>query len=181
MFTNVGWSELLVLGVVALVVLGPERLPEAARWLASMIRKVKEFAGNAQQQLRDDYGTEFEEFSEPLKQLNELRGLSPRAMVTKHLLDGDDSLFTGNFDAAAPVGGAAVAGGAQTGGQAVAGQRDVAGRDTESRRSTAPQPAQAVRPAVESPAPAQSTPTAESARTAQSPPTGGLFWDSDAT
>ncbi|MBB1044362.1 twin-arginine translocase TatA/TatE family subunit, partial [Dietzia sp. DQ11-44] len=33
MFTNVGWSELLVLGVIALVVLGPERLPEAARWL----------------------------------------------------------------------------------------------------------------------------------------------------
>ncbi|MBB1051854.1 twin-arginine translocase subunit TatB, partial [Dietzia sp. CW19] len=32
MFTNVGWSELLVLGVIALVVLGPERLPEAARW-----------------------------------------------------------------------------------------------------------------------------------------------------
>ncbi|MBB1058465.1 twin-arginine translocase subunit TatB, partial [Dietzia sp. B19] len=31
MFTNVGWSELLVLGVIALVVLGPERLPEAAR------------------------------------------------------------------------------------------------------------------------------------------------------
>ncbi|MBB1054393.1 twin-arginine translocase TatA/TatE family subunit, partial [Dietzia sp. B44] len=37
MFTNVGWSELLVLGVIALVVLGPERLPEAARWLASAI------------------------------------------------------------------------------------------------------------------------------------------------
>ena len=43
MFTNVGWSELLVLGVVALVVLGPERLPEAARWLASAIRKVHDF------------------------------------------------------------------------------------------------------------------------------------------
>ena len=119
MFTNVGWSELLVLGIVALVVLGPERLPEAARWLASMIRKVKEFAGNAQQQLKDDYGTDFEEFSEPLKQLNELRGLSPRAMVTKHLLDGDDSLFTGDFDVAAPAGGAAA----------------------DPRRSTAPRPA----------------------------------------
>lgn len=104
MFTNVGWSELLVLGVIALVVLGPERLPEAARWLASAIRKVKDFAGTAQQQLRDDYGTEFEEFREPLKQLSELRGLSPRAMVTKHLLDGDDSLFSGDFGAAAPAG-----------------------------------------------------------------------------
>lgn len=162
MFTNVGWSELLVLGVVALVVLGPERLPEAARWLASMIRKVKEFAGNAQQQLKDDYGTDFEEFSEPLKQLNELRGLSPRAMVTKHLLDGDDSLFTGNFDSAAPAGGAAVAG-VQTGGQAVAGKRG-----TEPRQSTAPQPTPSARPA------------ADSAQPAQSAPTDGQFWD-DAT
>lgn len=110
MFTNVGWSEILVLGVVALVVLGPERLPEAARWLAGAVRKVKEFAGSAQQQLKDDYGTDFDEFREPLKQLNDLRGLSPKAMVTKHLLDGDDSLFSGDFGAAAPAGGAAVTG-----------------------------------------------------------------------
>ncbi|MBB1015423.1 Sec-independent protein translocase subunit TatB, partial [Dietzia schimae] len=123
MFTNVGWSELLVLGVVALVVLGPERLPEAARWLASAIRKVREFASNAQQQLRDDYGTEFEEFREPLKQLNDLRGLSPRAMVTKHLLDGDDSLFSGDFGAAAPAGAPAVAGGAGSAGTASADPR----------------------------------------------------------
>ncbi|WP_052227391.1 Sec-independent protein translocase protein TatB [Rhodococcus sp. Chr-9] len=104
MFTNVGWSEILVLGVVALVVLGPERLPEAARWLAGAVRKVKEFAGSAQQQLKDEYGTEFEEFREPLKQLNDLRGMSPRAMVTKHLLDGDDTLFSGNIGAAGPAG-----------------------------------------------------------------------------
>ena len=115
MFTNVGWSELLVLGVIALVVLGPERLPEAARWLASAIRKVKDFAGTAQQQLREDYGTEFEEFREPLKQLNELRGLNPRALVTKHLLDGDDSLFTGDFGAAAPAGSATATGTPSTG------------------------------------------------------------------
>ena len=159
MFTNVGWSELLVLGVVALVVLGPERLPEAARWLASMIRKVKEFAGNAQQQLKDDYGTDLEEFSEPLKQLNELRGLSPRAMVTKHLLDGDDSLFTGNFDSAAPAGGAAVAGG-----QAVAGAQG-----GEPRRSTAPQSEPPARPAADPAPPAQSAQT------------DGQFWDTDAT
>ena len=128
MFTNVGWSELLVLGVVALVVLGPERLPEAARWLASAIRKVREFASSAQQQLRDDYGTEFEDFREPLKQLNDLRGLSPRAMVTKHLLDGDDSLFSGDFGAAAPAGAPAVGAATPSAGTAPAAPR----------RSTAP-------------------------------------------
>ena len=134
MFTNVGWSELLVLGVVALVVLGPERLPEAARWLASAIRKVREFASSAQQQLQDDYGTEFEEFREPLKQLNDLRGLSPRAMVTKHLLDGDDSLFSGDFGAAAPAGTPAA----------------------EPRPSTAPRPAESA-PVGDEPAPTPSS------------------------
>ncbi|MDV8000590.1 Sec-independent protein translocase protein TatB [Rhodococcus sp. IEGM 1408] len=152
MFTNVGWSEILVLGVIALVVLGPERLPEAARWLASAIRKVKDFAGSAQQQLRDDYGADFDEFREPLKQLNDLRGLSPRAMVTKHLLDGDDSLFSGDFGAAAPVGGAAVTGTPSTG-----------PRPHAAGPAAAPGPASA-------PAPASTTGGA-----------GGPVWDTDAT
>ncbi len=164
MFTNVGWSELLVLGVIALVVLGPERLPEAARWLASTIRKVKEFASNAQQQLKDDYGTDLEEFSEPLKQLNELRGLSPRAMVTKHLLDGDDSLFTGNFDAAAPAGGATVA----AAGGANPGTRPAGAAPTELPRSSEP------RRSTGSPAGGAATP-------APSPPPEGPVWDADAT
>jgi sec-independent protein translocase protein TatB len=30
--------------------------------------------------------------------LQKLRGMSPRAALTKHLLDGDDSFLTGNFD-----------------------------------------------------------------------------------
>lgn len=161
MFTNVGWSELLVLGVIALVVLGPERLPEAARWLASAIRKAKQFASNAQQQLQDDYGTEFEDFREPLKQLNELRGLNPRAMVTKHLLDGDDSLFTGDFGAAAPAGGAAAAG------AATAGSARTGAASTEPRGSTAP-------PAAAGPAAGQAQPPASS-------PGSLPVWDTDAT
>ena len=35
MFDNVGWPELLVLALVGLFVLGPERLPAAAAWVAS--------------------------------------------------------------------------------------------------------------------------------------------------
>ncbi|MBB1029071.1 Sec-independent protein translocase subunit TatB, partial [Dietzia sp. DQ11-38-2] len=139
MFSNVGWSELLVLGVIALVVLGPERLPEAARWLASAIRKVKEFAGTAQQQLRDDYGADFEEFREPLKQLSDLRGMSPRAMVTKHLLDGDDSLFTGDFGAAAPAGGPPTTSPRSTGPQSTGPQST--GSPSAGPQRTGPRPA----------------------------------------
>ena len=40
----------------------------------------------------------FEDLREPLSELNKLRGMTPRAALTKHLLDGDDSIFTGKFD-----------------------------------------------------------------------------------
>jgi len=40
----------------------------------------------------------FDDLREPLAELQKLRGMTPRAALTKHLLDGDDSIFTGNFD-----------------------------------------------------------------------------------
>ena len=49
-------------------------------------------------QLRDDLGPEFDDLREPLSELQKLRGMTPRAALTKHLLDGDDSIFTGKFD-----------------------------------------------------------------------------------
>src|SRR5271155_2324233 len=84
MFANVGWGEMLVLVVVGLVVLGPERLPGAIRWTATALRQA--------------IGPDFDDLRQPLSELQKLRGLTPRAALTKHLFDGDDSLFTGNFD-----------------------------------------------------------------------------------
>jgi sec-independent protein translocase protein TatB len=42
-----GSEEIVVLLLVALFVLGPERLPAAVTWLGRKIRKVKEFAAVA--------------------------------------------------------------------------------------------------------------------------------------
>ena len=39
MFSNVGWGEILVILVVAVIILGPDRLPDAARRLAKGLRK----------------------------------------------------------------------------------------------------------------------------------------------
>lgn len=106
---DIGWPEMMILVVAALVVLGPERLPGAIRWTAQSLRQVRDYASGATNQLRSELGPEFDELRKPLdefnelrKPLDELRGMSPRSMVTKHLLNGDDSLFTGNFDK--PVG-----------------------------------------------------------------------------
>jgi sec-independent protein translocase protein TatB len=97
-FANVGWGEMLVLVVAGLVILGPERLPGAIRWTAGALRQAREYLSGATSQLREDLGPEFEDLREPLSELQKLRGMSPRAALTKHLLDGDDSIFTGNFE-----------------------------------------------------------------------------------
>ncbi|BBX01162.1 twin arginine-targeting protein translocase TatB [Mycolicibacterium moriokaense] len=98
MFANVGWGEMLVLVIAGLVILGPERLPGAIRWTSGALRQAREYISGATSQLREDLGPEFEDLREPLSQLNQLRGMTPRAALTKHLLDGDDSIFTGKFD-----------------------------------------------------------------------------------
>ena len=99
MFANVGWGEMLVLLIAGLVILGPERLPGAIRWTSGALRQARDYVSGATSQLREDLGPEFDDLREPLSQLNKLRGMTPRAALTKHLLDGDDSIFTGKFDA----------------------------------------------------------------------------------
>lgn len=94
MFANVGWGEMLVLVVVGLVILGPERLPGAIRWTAGALRQARDYVTAATDQLRDEMGPEFDELRAPLSELQKLRGMTPRAALTKHLLDGDDSLFS---------------------------------------------------------------------------------------
>ncbi|GAA2531465.1 Sec-independent protein translocase protein TatB [Mycolicibacterium diernhoferi] len=98
MFANVGWGEMLLLVVAGLVILGPERLPGAIRWTSGAVRQAREYLSGATNQLRQDLGPEFEDLREPLSELQKLRGMTPRAALTKHLLDGDDSFLTGNFD-----------------------------------------------------------------------------------
>ncbi|EGD56646.1 Sec-independent protein translocase protein TatB [Gordonia neofelifaecis] len=91
MFSSVGWGELLILLAAALIILGPERLPGAVTWAMGSLRKVRDYATGASSQLRDEMGPEFDQLREPLSQLNELRQMSPKSIVTKHIFDGDSS------------------------------------------------------------------------------------------
>jgi Tat protein translocase TatB subunit len=50
---NIGPGEVLVLLVVALVVLGPERLPGAARQVGGALREVRRVGGGFESELRD--------------------------------------------------------------------------------------------------------------------------------
>ena len=93
MFSNIGWGELLIILAAALIVLGPERLPGAVSWTLRAVRQARDYATGATSQLKDELGPEFDDLHKPLAQLNELRGMTPQSIVTKHLLGGDSSIF----------------------------------------------------------------------------------------
>jgi sec-independent protein translocase protein TatA len=52
-FVNVGPLELLVIGVIALLVLGPKRLPEAARAVGRGMRELKEAVAGEDDEEKD--------------------------------------------------------------------------------------------------------------------------------
>lgn len=50
---DIGWSELLVIGIVALVVIGPKELPGVVRMLAQNLGKLRRMASDFQNQFTD--------------------------------------------------------------------------------------------------------------------------------
>ena len=80
---DVGLPEFFVLGLVALLVFGPERLPEVALQAARLIRRLKGMAESARSELTADL--------EPhMRELNDLRELDPRKMAKRYVLDPVD-------------------------------------------------------------------------------------------
>lgn len=78
---NIGPMEAVVLALVGIVVLGPDRLPQFARDAARMLRTLRDLATGAREQLRDELGPEFADV--------DLRNLNPRTAVQRAVF-GDD-------------------------------------------------------------------------------------------
>jgi sec-independent protein translocase protein TatB len=79
--------KLLFLGVVALIVFGPERLPGMAAQAGRALRELRRMADGAKENL----GPEFSQF--------DLADINPKNFVRKHLLDeltGDPVVIGGN-------------------------------------------------------------------------------------
>lgn len=54
MFDSIGFMELLLIGVLGLVVLGPERLPVAVRTISGWIRAMKKMANAVKDELEQE-------------------------------------------------------------------------------------------------------------------------------
>ncbi|SDJ31481.1 sec-independent protein translocase protein TatB [Actinokineospora alba] len=103
MFESIGWAEILVLGVAGLFILGPERLPDAAAWVGRTVRKVREYATGARDQLKSELGPEYDELRKPLQDLQQLRNLDPKQLVANHLFGDNDNGVKPNGHAPQPA------------------------------------------------------------------------------
>lgn len=92
MFGVNGW-EIVLLALIAVFVLGPDRMPEYAAKLAHGIRRLRVMAEGAKEQLKDQLGPEYEEIN--WRQYDP-RQYDPRRIVKEALLDPLD-------DAVAPI------------------------------------------------------------------------------
>lgn len=132
MFSNVGWGEILLLLIVGLVLIGPERLPHIITDVRAMILAARTAIDDAKQTLTGDLGEDFDELRKPLGELSELRKLNPKTALTRTLFDGDDTyldLLSGKPAAGggAAEGGAGAAGAGAAGAAAGAGAAGAAG------------------------------------------------------
>ncbi|QIJ06130.1 Sec-independent protein translocase protein TatB [Shewanella chilikensis] len=73
MFDGIGFMELLLIGVLGLVVLGPERLPVAVRSITGWIRAMKRMANSVKDELEQEL--KIEQLHADLKKA-ESKGLS---------------------------------------------------------------------------------------------------------
>ena len=75
------FSEILIIGVVALIVVGPKELPAMMRtvgqWVAKARRLASEFQGQVNEAIREA------ELDDVKKQVDDLRSLSPKALVAE--------------------------------------------------------------------------------------------------
>jgi sec-independent protein translocase protein TatB len=80
---NIGPLEFVVLAAVALIVFGPDKLPQLAKDAARMLRTLRDIAQGARSQLNSELGPEFADF--------DLSSLNPRTAIKNALLGEDET------------------------------------------------------------------------------------------
>ena len=86
---GINGTEMLILVVVALVVIGPKRLPEYAQKLRELVRQMRRMAEGAKDSVRRDFGDDFNDVDwEKL----DPRQYDPRRIVREALVEEDSAI-----------------------------------------------------------------------------------------
>ncbi|AMS42266.1 Sec-independent protein translocase protein TatB [Aminobacter sp. Y103A] len=80
---EIGWTEMLVIAVVMIVVVGPKDLPKMLRTMGRMTAKARSMAGDFQRQFNE--ALKEAELDDVKKSVDELRGLNPAQQIRKQL------------------------------------------------------------------------------------------------
>lgn len=77
-------EKLLLIGVVAALILGPERLPRYAESLAALTKRAREWVSTARTRVRDEMGEDFDDVD---WRTLDPRQYDPRRIIREALLD----------------------------------------------------------------------------------------------
>ena len=95
MFDINGW-EFVILVIAALLVIGPDRMPEYSAKLAKLVRQLRGMADTAKVQLREQMGPEFDDVD---WKSYDPRQYDPRRIVREALMDdGPDAELSASGD-----------------------------------------------------------------------------------
>ncbi len=95
MLFDLSFFKLLVLGVLALIIFGPERLPAMAAQAGRLLRELRRMAEGAKSELSDSLGPEFTQFTQQF----DIADLNPKHFVRKHVINeltGEGTLLGGS-------------------------------------------------------------------------------------
>lgn len=86
---GINGTEMVILVVVALVVIGPKRLPEYAQKLRDFVRQMRRMAEGAKDSVRRDFGEDFKDVD---WQKLDPRQYDPRRIVREALVEEDAAI-----------------------------------------------------------------------------------------
>lgn len=96
---DINGSEFLIIAVLAVILVGPERLPEYVRGLRSLVRRMRGIVADGQQALREEWGDDVNwDALDP-------RQYDPRRIVRDALFDDDATPTIGTASVAAVASG----------------------------------------------------------------------------
>ncbi|MDN5854446.1 MAG: sec-independent translocase, partial [Actinomycetia bacterium] len=81
---DIGPAEIVVVLIVAIVVFGPDKLPQFARQAGRFVRTARRMMDDAKSDLSSEMGSDFED-------LKKLRELDPREIVRRNVVEAMDS------------------------------------------------------------------------------------------
>ncbi len=81
------FDKLLIIAIIAVFLLGPERLPYYASQLARLVRNLRNMANGAKERMREEMGPDFDEID--WKKLDP-RQYDPRRIIRDALLEDEE-------------------------------------------------------------------------------------------